>query len=256
MDVCFLGTGASYSRGKRQNTSLLIKAQKKRILIDCSGFPEFSLAKHNVKVSEISDVILTHSHVDHIYALPSLIHTIRLNLMPQGGGSVRLFALPETLRVTKDLIDVFGLREKKNPVRIDFKPLLSSEGYIDVDVEGIKIEYFCVCHGSTPTIGLSISENKNHLLFSSDSEICQSIIRRIKPSTILIHDCGSGMSPQNKHAGADELSKMLSNHPCKRLFLCHLPDLSEEKIDEIKKVIKYSFNGELIFPGDGDIFSF
>lgn len=223
-------------------------------MIDCSGFPEFALAKQNVCTTQITHLILTHGHIDHIYAIPSLLHNIHAHRMPIGGGLINIFGLDSTLDTTDKLINVFKIREKTNPLDIRLHPLADTEGIIPVTIAGVKIEYFTVEHGTTPTIGLSISRKDTHILFSSDTVVCQAVLQRIKPNTILIHDCGSGLHEEKMHASAYNLADKLSLKKWKHLYLCHLPHLNTDDLQTIADIFAENKCQNISIPKDNDCF--
>ena len=80
INLCFLGTGSAEPATNRNNLSFLVsdKAGDRMVLVDCSGAPVQTILRLGYQPEYLTDVILTHSHVDHIYALPSLVHTLWL----------------------------------------------------------------------------------------------------------------------------------------------------------------------------------
>jgi len=254
MKICFLGTGASYSGGKRLNTSILIKTDKGNLLIDCSGYPEYALAKHGVAVNEITDLVISHVHVDHTYALPSLLHSKRIQSLPQGGGKLHIHAPAEAIRPIQALVDVWGLREKKNGVALEFHGLGGERGKMVPNGLELDIEYFKVCHGEMPTVGISIMGSNSHLIYTADTEICPKVGDRIQRNTNIIHDCGAGLTPQSMHTSALELAEMLCRRPCRRVYLVHLPPASPKDLFEIQSMVQSAFSGQVHIPRDGDSF--
>ncbi len=247
-----MGTGASVSGGQRLNTSLLIKGEQGNLLIDCSGFPEQALARHGVYPDRVDDIILTHAHVDHLYGLPSLIHGMRLYSLPDSGGQVSIHGLKDALEAARGLVDAFGLMEKVNATNIQWLPLTNPEGTIKTVVEGLTVNTFSVCHGDKPCIGLAVTQDTRHLVYSADSETCAAISQRLTANTTLIHDCGAGLGFEKMHAGAASLAHMLAKHPCQTVILCHLPHLEPGEQEKITEIIQSTFTGQLIIPNDGD----
>jgi ribonuclease BN (tRNA processing enzyme) len=189
--------------------------------------------------------------VDHLYALPSLIHTAWLDSYHEGGRKVALHGLPSTLKTAKKLIDSFGLQEKSNSLSLEFNEL-DNVGTLDKSIlNGWEVEYFRVNHGSIPTLGLSFYRGNRHLLFSADSEVCEALESRIRPESSLIHDCGAGLGPQRGHANAEAIAEMLSNNECKEVVLIHLKEWDSSDMENIRNKVLSSFSGEVIIPDDG-----
>ena len=127
MMIRFLGTGSADPSPTRQNLSLLIGSGPELVLVDCSGSPVQTLLKLGHDPSELKHVVLTHTHVDHIYGLPSLIHSLWLFEAFNNEEGISIHGLPETVEVAKSLLDVFNLEGKKNPVRIRWNPVVLGE---------------------------------------------------------------------------------------------------------------------------------
>ena len=233
MEITLLGSGGSISNGKRLNTSLLIKDNKNNLLIDCSGTPSYSLLKNGLHVRECNNLLITHEHIDHIYALPVLIHNKWLDAYPVGDAIINIYATYDLMELINRILICYGLLSKPKPIKIVYHALENIGGFVDSIFDDVEFEYFPVKHGNTFTLGLSIANNDFHFIYSSDSDVCNSISDRINNSTTLIHDCRSGINPQNGHAGANEIAEMLGKHPCMKLILCHLSESSLEEIDII-----------------------
>src|SRR5262249_10783231 len=76
----FPGTAAALPLPGRANTSLVLTADDAAtsLLIDCGGDSYSALLRAGFGPDAISDLLITHAHIDHIGALPSLIESFRL----------------------------------------------------------------------------------------------------------------------------------------------------------------------------------
>ena len=77
-DLYFLGTGGSIATEDRDNTSLLLDTENRLILIDCPGSVIQKIRKLGFDPRQIKTILVTHVHPDHIYGLPSLVHSLML----------------------------------------------------------------------------------------------------------------------------------------------------------------------------------
>ena len=71
--IIILGSGYAIPNEQHENTHMLLKTSEKSILIDCASNPMQRLPQAGVKFDEISDIILTHFHPDHVSGLPILL---------------------------------------------------------------------------------------------------------------------------------------------------------------------------------------
>ena len=69
----FLGTGAENADPSRAESSTLVSCGELRMLVDVGRGSIMRLAQSGVGVGEITAVLLTHLHLDHVAELPSLI---------------------------------------------------------------------------------------------------------------------------------------------------------------------------------------
>lgn len=103
--ICFLGCSGSIQDKAASNTSILVKSDSGSILIDTSG--NLSIA---VKEGDLKAILYTHEHIDHVYALPSLLHQLWLKGRKE---ELLIYAPGETINIVEALINIFHLREKK-----------------------------------------------------------------------------------------------------------------------------------------------
>ena len=124
IELCFLGTGGSVATAERDNTSFFIKKKDVFFLVDCPGGVFQKIKKFNVDPRLVSAILVTHIHPDHIYGLPSLVHSLMMD-----EGLIRLYGSTESVQLCKNLLDLFHLREKKVKMRIEFITLDAGDSF-------------------------------------------------------------------------------------------------------------------------------
>jgi len=147
--------------GNRQTTSFLLDDD---ILIDAgSGVTQLTLDE----MAAIRHVFITHSHLDHIMALPTLLDSVGPT-----GQPVILHGLPEVMQCLQDHIfnwqiwpDFNKVPTPKNPF-LRYKNLMVGE---TVELGGRKITAIPAEHGR-PTVGYQLSSGKGSLIFSGDTK--------------------------------------------------------------------------------------
>src|SRR5579862_1098303 len=77
LSVMFAGTAGSVPSARRGLPSLLVRRGAERILIDCGEGTQRQLLRAG-GLSDITDVFITHLHVDHWLGLPGLLQTFNL----------------------------------------------------------------------------------------------------------------------------------------------------------------------------------
>ena len=76
MKLIFFGTCGGIQTRINTNVTFLIVDQELSILVDASGNPVHYLERAGIDPRTLDILLLTHTHTDHIYALPSLIHNL------------------------------------------------------------------------------------------------------------------------------------------------------------------------------------
>jgi len=75
-EVCLLGTGGMLPLKNRFLTSLYVEHNGKALLIDCGEGTQVAMGMHNIKMSKLEALLITHSHADHVTGIPGLLLSI------------------------------------------------------------------------------------------------------------------------------------------------------------------------------------
>ncbi|MBE5996349.1 MAG: ribonuclease Z [Lachnospiraceae bacterium] len=76
LDICLLGTGGMMPLPNRHLTSLMVRCGGESILIDCGEGTQVALRRRGWSSHDISTILITHFHADHISGLPGLLLTM------------------------------------------------------------------------------------------------------------------------------------------------------------------------------------
>lgn len=220
MTVFFLGSNGSLQSDISGNTSLLIDADNNLILVDVSGAPSQSIRKAGYDPINLSAVVLTHSHVDHLYALPSLLHNLWLLKRSQ---PLRIIGNTKTLECAQALCNVFGLLQKKGmfPIRWDICDNKS------IQLSEMFVHLFRVNH-NVPTCGLVCTDTDFRLAYTADTGFLDTIPAQMYNADLLIHEAGGLASDETGlaaagHSSARQAAQTALKANAKQLILCHLP---------------------------------
>lgn len=228
MRVGFLGVAGALPGAGSANVSLVVQSggggRAHTVLVDCSGTPAAALGLLGLPADKVDTVVLTHTHTDHFYALPSLIHA---QLMVGRTRALNLVATPETLERAFALLDVFGLF--KRAAAFGLRTLEVTDGRrIEPDGSlGLGLSPFRVEH-SVPTVGLLFEEAGNRLCYSCDTRPCDSLRAAAEGCTVLIHEA-SGIAAEEEslnlagHSTAQQAARAAAVARAQSLFLVHAP---------------------------------
>lgn len=83
MQVTLLGTGSAFPSPTRVQSGLLVEHDENRMLVDCGSGVIHRLAQVGTDYRDVSTVLLSHHHLDHVADLPSLIKARILSDHPE-----------------------------------------------------------------------------------------------------------------------------------------------------------------------------
>lgn len=183
MQVVFFGACGAEPGRISGNTSFLMRRRGGAggVLVDASGDPVRHLKQAGVSVHDLDAVVLTHTHTDHIYALPSLFHNIRM------AGRTRPLTLignAETLDFARDLLDLFGHLGRDDVPKIVWQ--VAGEG-TRVEAGNTAFRFFDAIH-SRPCLGFRADGGAAVLIYGSDSAPNPALRRVAAPGCTLIHE--------------------------------------------------------------------
>ena len=231
MKVTFLGISGGVQSPESGNVSFFVTEGKTSVLAEVSGNPAGELTACGVDPAELDTVLLSHAHVDHIYALPSLLHNMWLL---KRSRPLPIFANVPTLETARTLCAVFGFEKKPGMFRVEWivfpKQAMALGPFI--------LETFPTVHG-VPTVGFVFSAGGKKLAYFADTAPLTDRPPSAIGANAVIHEAGgveaveSTLNVQYHCSGrqaaiaAGKIS--LTDQDPPTLFLCHLPPDPEKR---------------------------
>ena len=77
--IIFLGTSQAIPTSRRNHTSILLTYKNENILIDCGEGTQRQFRKARINPCNLTRLLITHWHGDHILGIPGLLQTLALN---------------------------------------------------------------------------------------------------------------------------------------------------------------------------------
>lgn len=250
-EIFFLGTGGSVATPKRDNTSVLLRAGAELVLIDCPGSVCAKLRRLGVEPGRVRSVLLTHIHPDHIYGLPSLVHSLMLER-----GEIQVWGSAETVAFSRRLLDLFGLREKKFQTRVRFRPLRPGR---QVRLgRSLTLRAFPVPHHSSSlAFHFYLEAGHKQVIVSGDTPPFKPLFEEARGIDCLIHDASAPDRYFKKypvlrrmHTSSLKLGGWAGRADVECLIPCHFLGEIEFSPAEIREEIRRKYHGQLFIPRD------
>lgn len=146
-DLLFLGTAATTPTAERSLPALLVSFGSRRILVDCGEGTQRQIMRSGIGLRNLSHVLLTHGHLDHVLGLGGLIATLALYGLD---GRLVIAGGPATLRYVRGYLENGVWAGEDAPIPLDFAAL--QPGPVAEDGR-VRVSCFPVRHGPTDSLG-------------------------------------------------------------------------------------------------------
>jgi ribonuclease Z len=256
-DVTFLGTSGALPTADRGYTSLVISDSQIGVLVDCGAVVYQSLLRAAINPDAVTDLFITHAHIDHIAGLPSLLECLRLS---GRSAPLRLWTIPETMETVQGLLSVFDF---EIPLPLPFPlELHALEGDGICPPLGDVAFSFTRVHHSIPTAGLKLrfpGENgqTRTVVYSADTRPIKSLEAFAQHADLLILECtflntGASYATQAGHMTAGQAGQLAAAAQAKQLALVHLGAHGDWTDTQAHSEAAEHFTGPILLPADGE----
>ncbi len=246
MRVVFFGTAGAVQDASDSNVCFAVQAERCNFLVDASGSPVHNLLKAGVDPLALDALVLTHSHADHIYGVPSLIHNLWLM---KRGKPLQIISNSFTTAKTVELLELFGLLNREGLFPIEW--IDGEKGVLEM-AASLAVKLFPVRH-SVPTSGVRVEERAAAFVYTSDTAPFAGVIAASRGCQVLIHEA-SGDSSREKylnqagHSSARQAGEAAAQSGVGRLLLCHFDYFVGPLPGDLRKEAQRSFRGEVVVP--------
>lgn len=222
--ITFLGTASAVPDKEHQNTHLVVESSERVVLIDCVGNPIVRLEQAGIAPLNITDLILTHFHPDHVSGVPLLL----MDLWLQGRESpLVVYGLAEVIEKTKRMMALYDWETWDGFYPVNFHSLPEKEMMPLIESEQMQAWASSVCH-MIPGIGVRLAFPEGEVCYSSDTAPCEAVVQLAKGVDILIHEA-TGQSVG--HTSAEQAGEIAQRAGVGTLYLIHYsPDCDSESL--------------------------
>lgn len=248
-EVIFLGTSGPYPSREADNSAFLGVLGDIKCLVDCPGSVVRKMLLVDIDPLEVGHLFLTHAHTDHIYGLPSLVHSLMLKR-----HLIRVYGSAAALETAAGLLDFFRLRENSYLTRVELVEV--ADGGTVRPAPGLSVDFLKVPHHES-SLALSFAFAGKRIVFSGDTPACPELFEWAAGADVLVHDCGGPrryfeLYPvlKSRHTDALTLGEWSARAGIGLLVPCHfLAELDFEKA-EVELEIRRNYSGRLHVPRD------
>ncbi len=241
--LTFLGTASAIPDINHENSHLLVQSGKSIVLVDCPGNPIVRIREAGLDPKDISDLVLTHFHPDHVSGLPLLIMDLWLLGRTQ---MLTIYGLQYTLARAKSMLDLFNWSAWPEMYPLRFVKVQESNAFPLFERDDLNLYASPGTH-LIPTIGLRFEFPKSgkKLVYTSDGEPCPAMQALAMNVDILIHEAaGEGFG----HSSARQCGQVAQVCNVDELHLIHYP--TETPVETLVALAKENFSGRVFVAQD------
>lgn len=245
--LTIIGSSNAIPTLNRDTTYLTLQTEEKYILIDCGTNAFVRLVHSGMSPDQLTDIIITHFHPDHVVGLPLLL--MDLWLLGRKEPLV-IHGLVESITRIEKMMSLFGWENWPEFFKVSFMVIPADKSIILSD-SSVKLWSTPVKH-LIPTIGLRVDGliQPFSIAYTCDTEPCQGVNDLALGADILIHESAGNAKG---HSTAAQAGEAAARAEVDKLVLIHYPDHTEESKLINEAAVKYS--GEIIAAADGMSFS-
>jgi len=248
-EIIFLGTSGPYPSRESDNTAFLVAFGSVKCLLDCPGSVVRKMLQVGADPLEVGHLFLTHAHTDHIYGLPSLVHSLMLRR-----HLIRVYGSDEALETAAGLLDFFRLREDRYRTRVEL--VEAASGATVQPAPGLSVDFLKVPHHGS-SLALSFTFAGKRIVISGDTPPCPELFEWARGADVLVHDCAGPSrffelypALRSRHTDALALGEWSARAGVGLLVPCHfLAELDFDR-EEVEREIRRNFSGDLHMPRD------
>ncbi len=214
--VRVLGCSGSIARDCRTTAFLL----DDDVLIDAgSGLGDLALDE----LLAIDDILLTHSHLDHVLGVPLLADSVMRRR--EGRGPIRVHGLPQTLQALRQHLfndvlwpDFTRLPRADRPV-LELRPLQCGQS-LQVGARRRSVQVLPACH-TVPAVGYAVLGARGAWAFTGDTGPCPALWQALRQLPVPLRQLviEIAFSEADREVAAD------SRHHCPSSLVAELAQL-------------------------------
>ncbi|WP_049927900.1 MBL fold metallo-hydrolase [Halopiger goleimassiliensis] len=237
MRITFLGTGSAMPTGERFQTGIVVAEDDRRLLIDCGSGVLHRLQQSGVGYENVSTVLLTHHHLDHVADLLPLMKARWL----AGEDHLEIVGPQGTKSLVDDLLSVHDYMEGR--LDLQLREVVAGE----FSVAGFDVAAYETRH-SLPCLAYRFGDL---FTFSGDSEAFPGLANFADESAILAHDCSFPDDVDvSNHPTPETLGTALAGTDIGRVYLTHLYPHTDGRREEMLASIGDHYDGDVRFAED------
>jgi ribonuclease BN (tRNA processing enzyme) len=231
MKITVLGPWGAYPKAGEATAGYLLEYGDEKILIDCGSGVLAQLQKQ-LKLSELTAVIISHTHFDHIADLGCLQYACLIEM----DLGLRTSVLP--IYIAKESNE----DEYKAMNGTEFKSISVKEALV---INGLRFSFFKTFHGAY-CLAVKIQFNEQTIVYTADTYYDDSLVDFCDGAAVIIAETSFYKEFDAKkygHMNSAEVGSLALKAKAGKVILTHLPHFGE--LEKLALEVGETFNGQI-----------
>lgn len=151
-ELIFLGTSSSAPSTNRGLSAHMVLYRQHRFLLDCGEGTQRQILKSGLGFKRLNKILLTHSHLDHIYGLGGLVSTLA---RWESLEAIDIYGGQATLDRVHDILFRVVFPNGRSPININLNPIKPGVVFED---KHFTLSAFSVSHRGPDCLGYVFEE--------------------------------------------------------------------------------------------------
>ncbi len=245
MEITILGSGTSTPSEIRSSPSILVSLDNTKILLDSGSGSLRQLKKTGASLNQISTLIYSHFHIDHIGDMLPFIFSSEHNPDDPRTEDLRIIGAMGLKQLYNSLIIAHG--ESIIPDNFNIDWIEAGENNFDFGNYSIQT---CHVDHSDNSIGIKITDEKDKtMVYSGDTDYCNEIIDFARDCDLLVLECAFPEDQKKKgHLIPSEAGIIAGKALPETLLLTHFYPQCDSS--DMITPVKNHFKGDIILAED------
>jgi ribonuclease Z len=242
--ITILGSASAVPAEDHENTHILVESGQDKILVDCPGNPVVRLNQAGLQINQLTGMILTHFHPDHVSGFAPLLMSMWLVGRKQ---PITVYGLAPTIDRAEKMMDLYDWKQWPGFFPVNFIRVAAEEHALVFESTDLIVHASPVEH-LVPTIGLRFDfpHSGKVVTYSCDTEPSQVVRRLAQGSDVLIHE-STGAS--KGHTSPEQAGEIAGQANVAALYLIHYPP-QLVKAESLLARAKQTFPGPVLVAQD------
>jgi ribonuclease BN (tRNA processing enzyme) len=232
MNLTCIGTGTAVPEPDRVCSGYLIEVNGLCILLDCGGGVVHNMARVGVRWQDISHLLLTHFHNDHIGDVPLLFFAWQHGMRPGRTEPLTVIGPKGTRKLLRRMADVFGTHLEEPGFEVRCEEMEGSEALRLAD--SVRLSTFATPH-TEESLAYRIDADGRSFCYSGDTGMSSELAVFAQGVDTLLIECSlPDDEPMETHLTPRQVAEMARVALPKRLIVTHIyPQLDRAAVPDL-----------------------